>query len=127
MREQISTDKAPEAIGPYAQAVKIGEMLFTSGQIPIDPKTGALVQGDIKEQMHQVMKNLQEVLKAAGGNFKDVVKTTIFLTDLNHFSLINEIYQSYLEQPYPARSCVEVSALPKGAQVEVEMIASLGK
>lgn len=125
MRKQISTKDAPEAIGPYAQGVKIGELLFTSGQIPIDPKTGALVEGDITKQMHQVMKNLQAVLKAADGDFPNVVKATIFLTDLNNFSLINGIYESYLTKPYPARSCVEVSALPKGAQVEVELIAHL--
>lgn len=123
MREQISTNQAPQAIGPYAQGVKVGGLVFTSGQIPIDPKTGALVPGDITQQMHQVMKNLKEVLRAGNSDFKDVIKSTIFLTDLKNFSLINEIYQSYLELPFPARSCVEVSALPKGALVEVEMIA----
>ncbi len=127
MLKPIATKEAPEAIGPYSQAIRAGGFLFTSGQIPIDPGTGSLAGEDIKEQAHRVMKNLEAVLKAGGAGFGSVVKATIFLTDLGNFGLVNEIYESYLQKPYPARSCVEVGALPKGAGVEIEMVASLGE
>ncbi len=119
----VNTDKAPEAIGPYSQAVKIDGIVYCSGQIPLDPETGKIVEGGIEEQTHQVMKNLGAVLEAAGGSFDSLLKTTIFLTNMGTFSLVNEIYGSYLSEPYPARATIEVSALPKGALVEVEAVA----
>lgn len=124
-KKEIATNKAPAAIGPYSQAVLIGNTLYTSGQIPIDPATGALVQGGIKEQGTRVFENLKAVLKQAGTDFSKVVKVNVFITDLNDFVALNELYATYFEKPYPARSCVQVSGLPKGALVEIEMIAVL--
>lgn len=125
IKQIVNTDKAPAAIGPYAQANKIGNMVFTSGQIPILPETGEIVQGDIKAQVKQVLDNLQEVLKAAGTNMDNVVKTTIFLKDMNDFAAVNEVYAQYFPQNYPARSTVQVAKLPKDAGVEIEAVASL--
>lgn len=124
-KKEIATNKAPAAIGPYSQAVLIGNTLYTSGQIPIDPATGALVQGSIKEQGTRVFENLKAVLEQAGTDFSKVVKVNVFITDLNDFAALNELYATYFEKPYPARSCVQVSGLPKGALVEIEMIAVL--
>lgn len=124
-KKEIATNKAPAAIGPYSQAVLIGNTLYTSGQIPIDPATGALVQGGIKEQGTRVFENLKAVLEQAGTDFSKVVKVNVFITDLNDFVALNELYATYFEKPYPARSCVQVSGLPKGALVEIEMIAVL--
>lgn len=124
-KKEIATSKAPAAIGPYSQAVLIGDTLYTSGQIPIDPATGALVQGGIKEQGTRVFENLKAVLEQAGTDFSKVVKVNVFITDLNDFAALNELYATYFEKPYPARSCVQVSGLPKGALVEIEMIAVL--
>ena len=124
-KKEIATNKAPAAIGPYYQAVLIGNTLYTSGQIPIDPATGALVQGGIKEQGTRVFENLKAVLEQAGTDFSKVVKVNVFITDLNDFAALNELYATYFEKPYPARSCVQVSGLPKGALVEIEMIAVL--
>ncbi|MDK2799408.1 MAG: 2-iminobutanoate/2-iminopropanoate deaminase [Clostridiales bacterium] len=125
IKQIVNTDKAPAAIGPYAQANKIGNLVFTSGQIPILPETGEIVQGDIKAQVKQVLDNLQEVLKAAGTNMDNVVKTTIFLKDMNDFAAVNEVYAQYFPQNYPARSTVQVAKLPKDAGVEIEAVASL--
>ena len=122
-RHVISTPDAPAAIGPYSQAVAIGSLLFTSGQIPLVPATGALAEGDIKAQAEQVMKNLEAVLVAAGCTFGDVVKSTIYLVDLGDFAAVNEIYGKRFAEAPPARSTVQVAALPKGARVEIEMIA----
>ena len=122
----ISTDKAPKAIGPYSQAVKVGSWLFLSGQIPLDPATGNVVSGGIAEQTERVLKNIEAVLGAKGLNFKHVVKTTIFLTDLSAFATVNEIYGRYFKEPYPARSTVQVSKLPKEVSVEIEVIANMG-
>ncbi len=122
MREKVHTDKAPRAIGPYSQAIDTGDFVFLSGQIGLDPETGQMKAG-VEEQTHQVMRNLQAVLEAVGLNFSHVVKTTIYLQDLNDFQKVNEIYASYLQEPYPARATVQVAALPKGALVEIEMIA----
>lgn len=122
MKEIISTEKAPKAIGPYSQAVKSGNMLYTSGQIALDPETGALNGTDIKAQTEQVMKNLEAVLAAAGCTFENAVKTTCFLADIADFASFNEIYGKYITSA-PARSCVAVKDLPKGALVEVEVIA----
>ena len=119
-----TTDKAPAAIGPYSQAVIQGGFVFTSGQIPIDPATGTLHGSDITEQAEQVMKNLAAVLEAAGSSFSSAVKTTCFLKNMDDFGKFNEVYGAYFSEK-PARSCVEVSCLPKGALVEVEVIAAV--
>jgi len=123
MKKIISTNEAPAAIGPYSQAVRSGRFLFCSGQIPLDPKSGQIVPGDIAAQTRRVLNNIAAVLRAEGLTFDSVVKTTIFLTDLNDFRLVNEVYGSYFKQDPPARSTVQVSALPKGANVEIEVIA----
>jgi 2-iminobutanoate/2-iminopropanoate deaminase len=122
-KEVISTKNAPAAIGPYSQAVRAGELVFLSGQIPLDPATGELVVGDITAQTQRVMENLGAVLAAAGCTFGDVVRTTIYLVDLAHFARVNEIYGSFLKTPFPARATVQVSALPRGAQVEIDAVA----
>lgn len=121
----ISTDKAPAAIGPYSQAVACGNMLFCSGQIPLDPATGEVVAGDISRQAEQVMSNIAAVLSAAGIGFDDVVKTTIYLVDMADFAAVNEVYGSRFQSHKPARSTVAVKSLPRGVQLEIEVIASL--
>ena len=125
MRKPITTDKAPQAIGPYSQAIAAGQLLFLSGQIPLDPATGKLVDGGIAEQTHRVMSNLRAVLTAAGSSFDNVVKTTIFLADMNDFAAVNEVYGSYFENPAPARACVQVAELPMKARVEIDAVALL--
>jgi 2-iminobutanoate/2-iminopropanoate deaminase len=122
----VMSPQAPAPVGPYSQAIRSGNFLFCSGQIPIDPARGKLVVGAIEEQTEQVMRNIGAVLAAAGASFKDVVKTTIFLTDLANFSRLNSVYERYFDATPPARSTVEVEALPLGALVEIEVIASLG-
>lgn len=120
----ISTQNAPEAIGPYNQAIDLGDFVFLSGQIPIDPQTGELVHGDIESQANQVFANIRAVLNEAGLSFKNVVKTTCFLIDLGEFTTFNSIYASFFEKgKEPARSTIQVAALPKGAKVEIEVIA----
>ena len=126
MAKKIATEKAPAAIGPYSQATVVGNLLFTSGQIAINPASGNIEATDVAGQTEQVMKNLYEVLSAAGATFDDAVKTTCFLTDMADFATFNEIYGSYFSSK-PARSCVAVKALPKGALVEVEAIAEITK
>jgi 2-iminobutanoate/2-iminopropanoate deaminase len=121
-KEIISTTNAPAAVGPYSQAVKIGDFLYTSGQIALDPATGVLAPAEIEAQSEQVMKNLAAVLEAAGYTFDEVIKTTCFLQDMGHFAAFNAIYEKYFVSK-PARSCVAAAALPKGALVEVELIA----
>src|SRR6266536_585415 len=123
MKKIISTSEAPGAIGPYSQAVRSGRFLFCSGQIPLDPKSGQIVPGDIAIQTRRVLDNIAAILKAEGMTFDHVVKTTIFLTNLGDFQIVNEIYGSYFKQDPPARSTVQVSALPKGVNVEIEAIA----
>jgi 2-iminobutanoate/2-iminopropanoate deaminase len=126
MKEIIHSDKAPEPIGPYSQAVRMGNLLFASGQIPIDPSTGALVQGGVQEQTRQVMRNLDAVLSAAGAAFSDVVKTTVYLTDLSVFADFNAVYAEYFDEATaPARATIQVGALPKGALVEIDLTAAL--
>ena len=124
-RTVIHSDAAPRAIGPYSQAISVpaGQMIFCSGQIPLDPVSGVLVQGDIATQSERVMKNLEAVLAAAGANFSHVVRCTIFLTDMNDFSKVNEVYARYFTAAPPSRATVQVSVLPKGAQVEIDCIA----
>lgn len=125
MKQVIHTDKAPAAIGPYSQAIQIGQLLFTSGQIPIDPETGALVEGGIQEQARQSLNNIKAILNAAGTNMGAVVKTTVFLQDMDDFAAMNEVYAEFFQEPYPARSAVQVGRLPKGALVEIETVAQL--
>lgn len=124
-RHTVHTDRAPKAIGPYSQAIRAGEMIFCSGQIPIDPSTGEIIPGDIAAQTRQVLNNLREVLKAAGAEFRHVVKTTIFLKDLNDFQTVNQVYATYFNSSFPARVTVEVSRLPKDAAVEIDAIAKV--
>ncbi|MFZ5975254.1 MAG: RidA family protein [Bacillota bacterium] len=121
----VSTDKAPQAVGPYSQGIIAGNLVFISGQIPMDPETGSIKKGDITLQARQALKNLGAVLSAAGAAFSDVVKVTVFLTDMQDFPDVNNVYKTYFEEPYPARSCVEVSSLPKDAMIEIEAIAVL--
>lgn len=124
MIEKISTTKAPAAIGPYSQAVKLDGIVYTSGQIPLDPETGAMVGSNVSEQTEQIMKNLSAVLEAAGTSFDKVVKTTCFLADIADFAAFNEVYAKYITSA-PARSCVAVRDLPRGALAEVEVIAAV--
>ena len=125
MRKIVATDKAPAAIGPYAQANIIVDMFITSGQIPIDPATGNLVEGDIEAQTKQVFENLKAVLEAAGSGLDKIVKTTCFMDNMNDFAKMNEVYASFFSGDYPSRSAVEVAKLPKGALIEIEAIAYL--
>ncbi|MBQ3930209.1 MAG: RidA family protein [Paludibacteraceae bacterium] len=123
--ETISTKNAPAAIGPYSQAIKVGNLIYTSGQIPIDPATGALVAGGIKEQTRQSLLNVQAILKEAGLSMSSVVKTTVFMADMNDFADMNAVYAEFFIEPYPARSAVAVKALPKGTLVEIEVVAAV--
>lgn len=124
-REIIRTDQAPQAIGTYSQAVKVGDAVYLSGQIPLVPDGMELVDGDMEAQVRRVFDNLQAVARAAGGSLADVVKLNIFLTDLGHFALVNQIMAEYFDQPYPARAAVGVAALPKGAAVEMDAVLHL--
>jgi 2-iminobutanoate/2-iminopropanoate deaminase len=121
----ISTEKAPAAVGPYSQAVKSGGFLFASGQIPINPATGQIVDGGIEEQTKQVLENVKGLLESLGASMDNIVKTTLFIADMNDFATINDIYSGYFKKSPPARSCVEVSRLPKDVKIEMEFIASL--
>jgi 2-iminobutanoate/2-iminopropanoate deaminase len=123
--KSIETNQAPQPIGPYSQAVQSGNMLFLSGQIPLDPATGKMVEGDVQVQTRQVLENLKAVLLAGNATLEQVVKTTIYLTDLSQFSKVNEIYAEYFGESKPARATVQVAALPAGAQVEIDAIAVL--
>lgn len=123
MKKVVSTKDAPAALGPYSQAIRSGSMLFCAGQIPLDPQTGQIVSGDIAAQTKRVLENICAVLRAANLNFGHVVKTTIFLSSMADFQTVNDIYATYFKEDPPARSTVEVSALPKGAKVEIEVIA----
>lgn len=123
MKKIISTSEAPAAVGPYSQAVRVGSTIYCAGQIPLDPKSGQIVPGDIGAQTRRVLDNIAAVLRSEGVTFENVAKTTIFLTDLSDFQTVNEIYGSYFKNQPPARSTVQVSALPKGANVEIEAIA----
>jgi len=121
--ESVSTHKAPAAIGPYSQAIKANNFVFVSGQIPIDPKTGEIVAGNIKTQTKQVLENTKAILEASGCSLEDVVKTTVFMKNLNDFALINEAYQAYFMEKLPARSAVEVARLPRDVEIEIETVA----
>jgi 2-iminobutanoate/2-iminopropanoate deaminase len=120
----LSSPDAPKAIGPYSQAVRAGQLLFASGQIPLDPASGSIVEGDVTAQTRRVLENLRAVLKAGGLSLADVVRTTIYLIDLNDFTKVNDAYGSYFEEPYPARATVQVARLPRDARVEIDAIAA---
>ena len=126
MKELISGDGVPKAIGPYSPALKVGNFLFLSGSIPLDPSSGQLVDGGIKEQTTRVMENIKAQLAAAGAGFDNVARTTVFMVDLGEFTAMNEIYASYFTAPYPARSTVQVVKLPRDVRVEIDVIALLG-
>lgn len=125
MREAVSTNQAPRAIGPYSQAVRAGGLLFVSGQIPLDPATGSVTDPDIAAQTHRVMQNLRAVLEAAGASLDSVVKTTIFLTDLSDFGIVNDVYGGYFTPPAPARATVQVARLPRDVRIEIDAIAQV--
>ena len=123
--KRISTKKAPAAIGPYSQAIQVGNLVYTSGQIPIDPSTGAFVEGGIKEQTRQSLTNVKAILEEAGLSMSNVVKTTVFMADMGDFAEMNAVYAEFFSEPYPARSAVAVKTLPKGALVEIEVVAEI--
>ena len=125
VRQAVSTPSAPAAIGPYSQAVRAGSLLFVSGQIPIDPSTGTIIEGNIGEQTHRVFRNIGAILEAAGATFDHVVRTTVYLADMNDFAEMNEAYGAYFTPPAPARATVQAARLPKDARVEIDVIASL--
>ena len=124
MKQVISTHQAPAAIGPYSQAIRVGNLLYTSGQIPINPATGNFVDGSIKEQTRQSLTNIKAILEEAGLTMAHVVKTTVFMADMNDFADMNAVYAEFFTEPYPARSAVAVKTLPKGALVEIEVVAA---
>jgi 2-iminobutanoate/2-iminopropanoate deaminase len=121
----IATDKAPAAIGPYSQAISTGQLVFTSGQLPIDPATGKIPEGSIEDRAHIVFKNLEAIAEAAGSSLENVIKTTVFLADIGDFQAVNAVYAHYFKEPFPARSAYQVAALPLGADIEVEAIIQL--
>ncbi len=125
MRQAVSTPHAPQAIGPYSQAVRMGDLLFLSGQIPLDPATGALIEGDIATQTRRVFQNLGAILEAAGASFAHVARTTVYLADMTDFAAMNEVYATFFGSPAPARSTVQAAGLPKNARIEIDLIASL--
>ena len=125
IRETISTDKAPKAIGPYEQAIRVGDLIYTAGQIPIDPTTGNLIDGGIVEQTRQVLENLKAVLEAGGASLDTVIKATVFLKNMADFAALNEVYGLYLGKAKPARSTVAVADLPRGALVEIDIVATI--
>ena len=125
--KEINTKKAPAAIGPYSQAIQVANLIYTSGQIPIDPATGAFVEGGIKEQTRQTLTNVKAILEEAGVTMGNVVKTTVFMADMNDFADMNAVYAEFFTQPFPARSAVAVKTLPKGALIEIEVVAEIGK
>ena len=125
MKQVISTPKAPAAIGPYSQAIRVGNLIYTSGQIPINPATGQFVEGGIKEQTRQSLTNVKAILEDAGTSMVNVVKTTVFMADMNDFADMNAVYAEFFTEPFPARSAVAVKTLPKGALVEIEVVAGI--
>lgn len=125
MRQAVSTPSAPAAIGPYSQAIRAGSLLFVSGQIPIDPATGNMVDGDVAAQTHRVLQNINAILKAAGATLDDVVRTTVYLADMNDFGAMNTVYGTYFSSPAPARATVQAARLPRDARVEIDVIASV--
>ena len=124
MKQAISSSGAPKAIGPYSPAIRTGQLLFVSGQVPLDPATGQMIEGDITAQARRVLDNIGALLTAGGRSFADVVRTTIFLADMNDFAAVNDVYGQYFSEPYPARATVQVARLPKDARVEIDVIAA---
>ena len=124
IKRTIQTEQAPAAIGPYSQAIRIGDFLYTSGQIALDPESGMFLSGEIEEETEQTLKNISAILQAGGVNFENVIKTTVYLSDLNDFTRMNQVYEKYFSKNKPARACVQVAALPKGAKIEIDAIAS---
>ena len=127
MRQAVSTPLAPKAIGPYSQAIRAGSLLFVSGQVPIDPETAHLVDGDIAVQTRRVFQNIGEILRAGGASFDQVVRTTVFLADMNDFAAMNEVYGTFFAAPFPARATVQVARLPRDARIEIDVIAAIDK
>jgi len=125
MKKVIATTEAPKAVGPYSQAVAVGNLLFAAGQIPLDPATGELIDGDVSAQTDRVLQNVAGVLRANGMTFANVIKSTVFMVDLANFAAMNAVYSQYFSEPFPARSTIQVAGLPKGAQVEIEVVAAL--
>src|SRR5687768_8366289 len=125
MRDAVSTDAAPSAIGPYSQAIRSGSLVFVSGQIPLDPVSATMVEGDISVQTHRVLRNIAGILDAAGSSLDRVVRTTVYLADMNDFAAMNEVYASYFSSPAPARATIQAARLPRDARVEIEVIASI--
>ena len=123
IKRSIQTEQAPAAIGPYSQAIRIGDFLYTSGQIALDPESGIFLSGEIEEETEQTLKNISAILQAGGVNFENVIKTTVYMSDLNDFTRMNQIYEKYFSTNKPARACVQVAALPKGAKIEIDAIA----
>ena len=126
MPSAVSTESAPKALGPYSQGIRAGQFLFVSGQVPIDPQTGGLVEDNIGEQTRRVFQNIGEILKAGGASFQHVVRTTVYLADLGDFSAMNDVYATFFTQPHPARSTIQAARLPRDARIEVDVIAFLG-
>jgi 2-iminobutanoate/2-iminopropanoate deaminase len=126
MLSAVSTESAPKALGPYSQGIRAGQFLFVSGQVPIDPETGALVQGSISDQTSRVFQNIGEILKAGGASFQHVVRTTVYLADLGDFTAMNDVYATFFTPPQPARSTIQAARLPRDARIEVDVIAFLG-
>jgi 2-iminobutanoate/2-iminopropanoate deaminase len=126
MREAVSTSAAPAAIGPYSQAIRAGSLLFVSGQIPLDPSTATMVEGGIAVQTHRVLRNLAGILEAAGSSLERVVRTTVYLADMNDFAAMNEVYATYFSSPAPARATIQAARLPKDSRVEIDLIAEVG-
>ena len=124
IKRTIQTEQAPTAIGPYSQAIRVGDFLYTSGQIALDPESGIFLSGEIEEETEQTLKNISAILQAGGVNFENVIKTTVYLSDLNDFTRMNQVYEKYFSKNKPARACVQVAALPKGAKIEIDAIAS---
>ena len=125
MRQAVSTPSAPAAIGPYSQGIRAGALLFVSGQIPLDPETATMVEGDVAVQTHRVLRNLAAILEAAGSSFDRVVRTTVYLADMNDFAAMNDVYASYFTSPAPARSTIQAARLPKDARVEIDAVAEI--
>ena len=124
IKRTIQTEQAPAAIGPYSQAIRIGDFLYTSGQIALDPESGIFLSGEIEEETEQTLKNISSILQADGLSLENVIKTTVYLSDLNDFTRMNQVYEKYFSKNKPARACVQVAALPKGAKIEIDAIAS---
>ena len=124
-KKNVQTDKAPGAVGPYSQAIRSGNLVFVSGQLPINPEIGKMPEGPITDRAHQSLKNMTDILEAVGAGLNDIVKTTVFLADIKDFAEVNEVYSQYFDSPFPARSAVEVANLPLGADIEIEAIATI--